>query len=89
MDKHESASTILAALKAGTPEAFEAAAPGAFIMAPVRGVATGRDDPEPQGGAEPAGVAEWERPTEEPRGARAPGRAVPGHHVPPDLRLGA
>jgi hypothetical protein len=86
MDKHESASKLLAALKAGTPEAFEAAAPalapGAFIMAPVRGEATGREAViQNLKGAQPAGVAEWEGPTEEPRGARITAR-TPGGQFP-------
>ena len=87
MDKHQSANTLLAALKAGTPEAFDAAAPAlapdAFIMAPVRGEATGRHAViENLKEAQPAGVAEWEGPTDEPRGvritARTPGGQFPG-----------
>jgi hypothetical protein len=87
MDKHESASKLLVALKAGTPEAFDAVAPdlalNAFIMAPVRGEATGREaviQNLKQG--QPAGVVDWEGPSEEPRGvritARTPGGPVPG-----------
>src|SRR5262249_37892193 len=87
MDKHESASLLLVALKAGTSEAFDAAvsalAPGAFIMAPVRGEATGREAViQNLKGSQPAGVAQWEGPTEEPRGARitarTPGGPFPG-----------
>jgi hypothetical protein len=83
MDKHESASTLLAALKAGTPEAFDSAAPAlapnAFIMAPVRGEATGREDVvQNLKGAQPAVVTEWEGPSEEPRGARITARTPNG-----------
>src|SRR5579864_4315689 len=87
MDKHESACNLLAALEGGTPEAFNALAPGlapdAFMMAPVRGEATGRDAViENLTEARPANVAAWEGPTEEPRGlritARTPGGPFPG-----------
>jgi hypothetical protein len=87
MDKHESARMLLVALKAGTPQAFEAAVPAlasnAFIMAPVRGEASGRDAViQNLEGAQPAGVTDWEGPTEEPRGvritARTPGGPFPG-----------
>ncbi|HEY2595367.1 MAG TPA: hypothetical protein VGK33_15855 [Chloroflexota bacterium] len=86
MDKHESASKLLAALKAGTPEAFDAAAPAlapnAFIMAPVRGEATGREGVvQSLKGAQPAGVNEWEGPSDEPRGARITAR-TPGGQFP-------
>jgi hypothetical protein len=87
MDKHESASKLLVALEAGTAEAFDALAPAlapdAFIMAPVRGEATGRAAViQNLTEAQPAGVAEWEGPTQEPRGARitarTPGGPFPG-----------
>jgi hypothetical protein len=87
MDKHESASELLLALKAGTPEAFDAMppvlAPNAFIMAPVRGEATGREAViQNLKEAQPAGVVDWEGPTEEARGvritARTPGGPFPG-----------
>ncbi|MBO0766922.1 MAG: hypothetical protein J2P50_20345 [Hyphomicrobiaceae bacterium] len=87
MDKLESASKLFAALNDGTPAAFDAAAPAlapnAFIMAPVRGEATGREAViQNLKGAQPAGAAEWEGPTEEPRGmritARTPGGQFPG-----------
>ena len=87
MDRHESARNLLAALEGGTPEAFNALAPGlapdAFMMAPVRGEATGRDAViENLKGARPANVAAWEGPTEEARGlrvtARTPGGQFPG-----------
>ncbi|MBV9580674.1 MAG: hypothetical protein JO057_19005 [Chloroflexi bacterium] len=87
MDKHESASKLLAALKAGTPAAFDAVAPAlapnAFIMAPVRGEATGRADViQNLKEAQLAGVTEWDGPTEVARGeritARTPGGPVPG-----------
>ena len=87
MDKHESASELLAALQAGTPEAFEgvapALAPDVFIMAPVRGEATGREAVvQNLKRARPTDVAGWEGPTEEPRGmritARTPGGQFPG-----------
>jgi hypothetical protein len=87
MDKQESASKLLAALKVGTPEAFDAVAPdlalSAFVMAPVRGEATGREAViQNLKEAQPAGVVEWDGPTEEPRGmritARTPGGPFPG-----------
>ena len=87
MDKHESAIKLLAALQAGTPDAFDrlasALAADAFIMAPVRGEASGRDAVmQNLKGARPADVAAWEGPTEEPRGlritARTPGGQFPG-----------
>jgi hypothetical protein len=83
MDKHESASKLLAALEAGTPDAFEGMAaglaPDAFIMAPVRGEATGREAViQNLKGARPAEVAGWEGPTEEPRGLRITARTPAG-----------
>jgi hypothetical protein len=87
MDNHASATTFLLALKAGTPDAFDtlasALAPNAFIMAPVRGEATGREAViKNLEGARPAGVADWEGPIDEPRGARitarTPGGPFPG-----------
>jgi hypothetical protein len=87
MDKLESASTLLAALKTRTPVAFDAAAPAlapdAFIMAPIRGEATGRAAViQNLSEAQLDGVAEWDGPTEEARGvritARTPGGPVPG-----------
>ncbi|HEY1294990.1 MAG TPA: hypothetical protein VGJ60_18070 [Chloroflexota bacterium] len=87
MNKQESGSKLLAALQAGTPEAFDALAselaPNAFIMAPVRGEATGREAViQNLQEARPAGVTEWEGPIEEPLGvritARTPGGPFPG-----------
>jgi len=87
MDKLESASKFLGALKVNTPEAFDALAPAltpnTFIMAPVRGEATGRNAViQNLKEAQPDGVAEWEGPTEEARGARVtaktPGGPFPG-----------
>ncbi len=87
MNKQESGSKLLEALKAGTPEAFDTLgpelAPNAFIMAPIRGEATGRDAViENLKQAQPAGVTEWEGPTEEAHGvritARTPGGPFPG-----------
>src|SRR5690349_11870582 len=87
MNQQESSSKLLAALKAGTPEAVDALAPDlapdAFIMAPVRGEATGREAwIQNLQEAPPTGVTEWEGPTEEPLGvritARTPGGSFPG-----------
>jgi hypothetical protein len=87
MDKHESASKFLAALKAGTPEAFDAVAPAlarnAFILAPIRGEATGREAViQNLKAVQLAGVVQWEGPSDEPRGvritARTPGEPFPG-----------
>ncbi|MBV9601533.1 MAG: peptidyl-prolyl cis-trans isomerase [Chloroflexi bacterium] len=87
MDKHESANKLLAALKTGTPEAFDAVAsalaPNVFMMAPVRGEATGPEAViQNLEAAHLEGVAEWEGPTEEPRGvritAKTPGGQFPG-----------
>jgi hypothetical protein len=83
MNKHESGSKLLAALKAGTPEAFEAIAPelapNAFIMAPVRGEASGREAViQNLKHAQPAGVTEWEGPIEEPLGLRVTARTPDG-----------
>ena len=73
MDNHESAGKLLAALKADTPEAFDAVAPAlapnVFIMAPSRGEATGREGViQNLKEAQFVGVSEWEGPTAEPRG---------------------
>ena len=75
MENHESAGKLLAALKADTPEAFDAVAPAlapdVFIMAPIRGEATGREGViQNLKEAQFVGVAEWEGPTAEPRGER-------------------
>jgi hypothetical protein len=83
MDRYESAGKLLAALKTGTPDEFDAVAPAlapnAFIMAPVRGEATGREAViQNLKSAQPAGMAQWEGPTEDPRGVRITGRTPGG-----------
>src|SRR5579884_3157328 len=91
MKRKDAAATLLAALRDGNPEAFEALkrelAPNAFIMAPQREEATGREAvAESLKAAQAAGTfkaaQDWEGPTEEERGlrltAKTPGGPFPG-----------
>ncbi|MBV8085121.1 MAG: hypothetical protein JO247_09935 [Chloroflexi bacterium] len=91
MNRTDAAATLLAALRDGSTEAFSALerelAPNAFIMAPQRDEASGRDAVlESLRAAQAAGTfaaaKEWEGPKEEERGvrltAKTPGGLFPG-----------